>query len=132
MWWFDNTAIKNFVENGLVQQIMIEVNFVDPDHSGTPSLYFAAHDRKTKPNEFNFLNGWESYKLQQNFDQTGNAYSKWIMLPVASWLDGAFGGVAVWATTDTALNLTRFSGVSETFNTRLFVKVLKDYKVNLG
>ena len=131
MWGFDNAAIKSFISGGEVQQMMIEVNFADPDHAGTPLLTFAPHDRKTKPNSFNFLNVWESYDVSQSFTQTGDSYSKWIMLPNGSWLDGDMGGVAVWAASNVATSLTRFSGVSELFNTRLFVKVLKDYKVKL-
>jgi hypothetical protein len=131
MWGFDNTAMKKFVADGLVQSIMIQVNYDDPSGTVTPNVYFAAHDRKTKPNVANFLNIWESFKTQKEFINTAdNYYSTWVSIPIANWLDGEIGGIAVWGITNTAANYARFAGKTTAnnfngYNTRLYIKVLK-------
>lgn len=131
MWGFDNAAMKSFVENGLVLSLMINVNFADPTHAGNPSLIFGPHIHKTKPNAALWSNINQLYTAPQVFTQTGDSYSKWIYLPTAAWLGGDVGGIAVWAASNIATNYARFSGISESFNTRIFIKVRKDFKVTV-
>lgn len=131
MFGFDNTAMKKFVAGGLVQSLMIQVMYDDPSDTRKPNVFFAAHDRKTKPNTANFLNIWESFKTQKEFENTSdNYYSTWVYLPIANWLDGEMGGIAVWGLANTTANYARFAGKTTAngfsgYNTRLFIKVLK-------
>lgn len=130
MWGFNNTDIKKFVADGVITSLMIEVMYDTPADNHDPTVYFAAHDRKTEPNVADFLNIWESFKTTKVFNSASADYKTWVTLPVDNWLDGEMGGVAVWGASDTVGNYARFAGKTTSnglngFNTRLFVKVLK-------
>ena len=130
MWGFDNTAMKKFVADGAVTSLQIEVMYDDPSDDKEPTIKFAAHDRKTEPNFADFLNIWESYETQRKFTKTDANYKSWVTLPVANWINGEMGGIAVWGLTDATANYARFAGKTTSlsltgFNTRLFIKVFK-------
>ena len=131
MWGFDNTAMKKFVADGVIQSLQIQVVYDDPSGTAVPDIKFAADDRKTEPNVANFLNIWESFSTERTFTNTAdNYYSTWVILPVANWLNGDMGGVACWGKTNTASDYARFAGKTTSggltgYNTRLFIKVLK-------
>lgn len=130
LWGFDNAAMKSFVGTGTIQKLQVEVMFDDPSHAGNPSLRFGAHIYKSKPSSANWNDINNLYTTDSQFMQTGSNYTRWITLPNAAWIDGNMGGMAVWATANTAGNSARFAGKTtshsmNSFNTRLLIQVLK-------
>lgn len=132
MWGFNNEALKDFVADGIVTSMKIEVMYDDPTDNKTPTITFGCFNNKTEPNradaEFIFSN--PEYTVDKTFTKTDADYKTWITLPVACWLNGEFGGVACWGKTNTSANYARFAGEHTShslnaFNTRLFLKVFK-------
>ena len=130
LWGFDNAAMKAFVGNGTILSIQLECLFIDPSHAGNPALTFGAHVYTSKPNSANWNDINNLYTVNSTFNQTGSNINRWIHLPVAAWIGGIMGGVAVWAASNTAANSARFAGKTSShgvsaFNTRLYIKVQK-------
>lgn len=127
---FDNAALKNFVGNGVVTGLQIEVMFDDPEHIQHPDVKFAAHTYTSKPSSASWNAIKTAYFSQSKFWQTGEDFKRWVSLPVGAWSNGEMAGVAVFAAENIAANSARFAGNVTShglnaFNTRLFVQVLK-------
>jgi hypothetical protein len=127
---FDRAAMQSFVSTGTIQEIKIEVMFDDPSHSGNPQVTFGAHIYTSKPTTANWDYINNAYTVTSTFTQTGSDFTRWIILPDAAWIGGDMGGVAIWSPSATAANSARFAGKTtshdlNTFNTRLYIQVLK-------
>jgi hypothetical protein len=125
---FDRAAMQSFVGTSKILSIQLECLFIDPSHAGNPALTFGAHIYASKPNSSNWNDINNLYVVDSTFNQTGSNIVRWIHLPVAAWIGGSMGGVAVWAKSNTAANSARFAGKTSShgvsaFNSRLYIKV---------
>lgn len=126
---FDNTAMKNFVANGVIQSIKLTVMFDDPLHAGNPTVNFCPHDYKSVPASWD---GWhlnKNYVTTSQFVQTGYDFARTISMPIGAWLNGGMGGIAIYGTT-AAADSCRFAGTTtydglSAYTSKLEIKVLK-------
>jgi hypothetical protein len=129
---FDRPAMQAFVAGGVVHSIKITVMFVDPAHSGNPTVNFGPHtylnwSEAVNAGNFNKLN--KSIVTTSQFVQTGGNFTRTISLPVSAWSGGQMGGVGIWGTA-TAANSARFAGDQTSngvtaYTTQLELQVLK-------
>jgi hypothetical protein len=127
---FNRTALRNFVADGIVQDIQIQVRAIAVSHAGHPDARFGAHNITSKPSSVNISGLNKSTYQQEKFNQTGSNITRWIKIPVSLWNNGNFAGVSVWAPSATAANSQRYAGLTTShgvtgYNTRLFIQVLK-------
>jgi hypothetical protein len=126
---FDNSAMKSFVSNGVIQSIKFTCMYDDPSHAGTPVVSFAPHVYTSKPSSYNGNQANKNYNASSTFNQTGADYTRQISLPVGAWLNGSFGGVLIYAGA-TAGNSVRFAGKTTShglnaYNSQIEISVLK-------
>lgn len=130
LWGFDRTAMRDFVANGVVQDLQIVVRFDDPSHAGNPDAEFYPHNYTSKPSSYSSTRATKSYKKSETFNQTGSDYTRWVKLPVEAWWNGDLAGIVVSAPSATGANSARFAGKTSSHNlssytTKLFIQVLK-------
>ena len=91
---FDHTALVDFVEDGIIQNMQIEIAFDSPASGVDPDIYFGAHFYWTKPNSIDWDHIDSQYKTLSTFTNYGYDYRKWVIIPNLGWWNGSMGGVA--------------------------------------
>jgi hypothetical protein len=127
---FNRTALRNFVEGGVIQDIQIQVRAIAVTHAGHPDVRFISHNFTSKPSSVNIGSLSKTNWQQEKFNQTGSNITRWVKIPISHWNGGNFAGVVVYAPSATAANSLRFAGLTTShsvtgYNTRLFISVLK-------
>jgi hypothetical protein len=128
-WGFDRTAMRNFVANGKVQWIQLEVKFIDPSHAGNPDVWFAPHTYTSKPASWNEGNVNTTYQEKQTFNQTGADYVRHIFFDSGAWLNGNLAGFRADGMAEPS-DSVRFAGKTTShgvnaFVSRILIQVLK-------
>jgi hypothetical protein len=128
-WGFDRTAMKNFVANGKVQWIQLEVKFIDPSHAGNPDVWFAPHTYTSKPPSWNEGNVNTSFQEKVTFTQTGADIVRHIFFDSGAWLNGNLAGFRADGMAEPS-DSCRFAGKTTShgvnaFVSRILIQVLK-------
>jgi hypothetical protein len=128
-WGFDRNAMRDFVADGVVQWVKIQVKFIDPAHAGNPDVWFAPHTYTAKPAEWSEANVNTAYQVHEIYTQTGGDIIRTMTFPAEAWLDGNLGGFradgsAAAADSATFAGVTTSHGITA-FNSRITIQVLK-------
>lgn len=128
-WGFNRTAMTDFVGNGSIQSLQIEVKFIDPSHAGNPEVWFAPHVYTSKPPSWNEVNVSTTYQVKSTFTQTGGNFTRWISFLPAAWMGGNMAGIRIDGRSEPSgsavfAGKTTSNGITA-FNTRLLIRVLR-------